>query len=75
MKNTLFISGLLMILLTSGLALGFSKTIRMNMIIGGIIPVLLMLNVLYSVIKAIKVKAKAKAKYKAPDLSIKYKAL
>ncbi|AIL45953.1 hypothetical protein BD94_2178 [Elizabethkingia anophelis NUHP1] len=45
----------------------------MNMIIGGIIPVLLMLNVLYSVIKAIKVKAKAK--YKAPDLSIKYKAL
>ena len=53
-----------MILLTSGLALGFSKTIRMNMIIGGIIPVLLMLNVLYSVIKAIKVKAKAK--YKAP---------
>ncbi|OPC20972.1 hypothetical protein BAX96_09355 [Elizabethkingia anophelis] len=64
-----------MILLTSGLALGFSKTIRMNMIIGGIIPVLLMLNVLYSVIKAIKVKAKAKAKYKAPDLSIKYKAL
>ena len=51
-----------MILLTSGLALGFSKTIRMNMIIGGIIPVLLMLNVLYSVIKAIKVKAKAKYK-------------
>ncbi|KMU64012.1 hypothetical protein EZBTHKR_1022 [Elizabethkingia anophelis] len=43
------------------------------MIIGGIIPVLLMLNVLYSVIKAIKVKAKAK--YKAPDLNIKYKAL
>jgi len=49
-----------MILLTSGLALGFSTTIRMNMIIGGIIPVLLMLNVLYSVIKAIKVKAKSK---------------
>ncbi|HFK5586882.1 hypothetical protein [Elizabethkingia anophelis] len=73
MKNILNISALVMIVLTISLVLGLPKKVGMNMIVGGVMPIMIMLNVLYSVIKAIKVKAKAK--YKAPDLSIKYKAL
>ncbi|WP_336664460.1 hypothetical protein [Elizabethkingia meningoseptica] len=56
MKNTLFISALLMIFVAISLALGLPKRVRMNMVVGGIIPIMVMLNVLYSLIKVLRAK-------------------